>query len=652
MCGIVGWFNLNSNCQANTSDEEPLLRTMCGKIRHRGPDAEGIFIDYPVALGMRRLAVIDLHTGEQPVFNEDKSIAVILNGEIYNFRELRRELEERGHQFRGNSDTEVLPHLYEEYGEKFVGKLNGMFSFALWDARRKIFLAARDRFGVKPFYYGTFDGKLFFASELKALTTHPQIDTKLDIFALRQFLSFDYVPAPLSIYQNIFKLPAAHLLKIENGQVSINCYWDLNFQKQSDSPNIAEAAAELREILEDATKIRMVSDVPLGVFLSGGLDSSSIAALAQKCSGKPIKTFCISFTENSFDESKQARQVAEYLGTEHYEDRLSVERAVELLPEIAGWLDEPFADASILPTFLLARFARSQVTVALGGDGSDEMFGGYPWYFAHKIAEKYEKIPKFLRRHFFERILYRMPTTLGNMPFDFVAKNFLKAVENKDVVARHQSFLGSFTMAEQNDLLSKDIALQSNADIYGEARRLVKNWDSANIIDLNAPDSDNVVERMQFLDMKFYLGENILTKVDRASMAVSLEVRSPFIDTRIAEFAAGLPRNFKLKCDSVKFGFGNTGKYILKKAVAPLLPDAIINRRKQGFVIPVAAWLKGKLNPLLREMLAPERIIKQGIFNSTYIQKLLKAHETGKANHSKMLWTLLIFQLWLENFPS
>ncbi|MBA4123709.1 MAG: asparagine synthase (glutamine-hydrolyzing) [Acidobacteria bacterium] len=650
MCGIVGWANLNSNSSPNEADEM-LLRAMCAKIKHRGPDSEGVFLSESVALGMRRLSVIDLYTGAQPVFNEDRAISVVMNGEIYNFQELQKDLEQRGHKFFTHTDTEVLPHLYEEHGVLMVEKLNGMFAFALWDSRRKKLFMARDRFGEKPLYYGVFAGKLFFASELKALLAHADVETRINFQALRQYLAFDYVPAPLSIYQGIFKLPAAHSLTLENGEIRIERYWNLSFQKRQPTPSVEEAAEELRALLADATKMRFMSDVPLGVLLSGGVDSSSIAAFAQQFSSQPVKTFSIGFDEASFDESHFARQVATHLGTEHYEDILSVDKAADLLPEIATWLDEPLADASILPTFLLSRFARSEVTVALGGDGGDEIFAGYPWYYAHKMAERYEKIPRFLRQNFFESIVNNLPTGTKNMPFDFMAKRFIKALANQDLVARHHSFFGSFTISEQENLLTDAVKSQNGADIYGEARRWLKTWDSDNLIDSgNAIDSDNVIERMLFLDMKFYLAENILTKIDRASMAVSLEVRSPFLDPRIAEFSASLPRDYKLNCNSAKFAFGNTGKFILKKAVAPLLPDSVTKRRKKGFVIPVAAWLKGKLNPLACDLLAPERIKKQGLFNPTFVNKLLTEHETGKANHFKTLWTLLIFQLWSDNF--
>ncbi len=641
MCGIAGWVNLSLNSPPNNLADEILLRRMCDKIRHRGPDSEGILLDDSVAFGMRRLAIIDLEEGDQPVFNEDRKIAVIMNGEIYNYRELRRELEKNGHCFRGNSDTEVIPHLYEEYGEKFVEKLNGMFAVALWDERRQRLFLARDRFGVKPLYYGIFGGKLIFASELKALTQHPDVETRINFQAVRQFLAFEYIPAPLSIYQNIFKLPAAHSLSVIKGQIEIAPYWNLSFEKKILPPTVEEAAEELRRLLAEATEARLISDVPLGVLLSGGIDSASVAAFAQQFSAKPLKTFCIGFEETSFDESPFARQVAAHLGTEHHEEILSIERAAELLPEIAKWLDEPLADASILPTFLLSQFVSSEVTVALGGDGADEIFAGYPSYYAHKMAERYEKIPRFVRSNVIENIINRLPNGDKNMSFDFMAKRFVKSLESSDMIMRHHSFFGSFTLLEQVNLLTDEVRGAAAADIYSESRK----W-------LDICDADNIIERTQYLDIKSYLAEGILTKVDRASMAVSLEVRSPFLDLRIAEFAASLPRNYKLKCDSIKFGFGKTGKYVLKKAVAPLLPASIINRRKKGFVIPVAAWLKGSLNPLIREFLAVERLEKQGIFKPLFVQKLLSEHETGKANHSQKLWTLLIFQLWIENFNS
>ena len=628
MCGIAGWINLENNHSQNHS--EAVLHAMCERMKHRGPDSEGLWLDEQAALGMRRLSIIDLHTGEQPVYSEDRSIVVVMNGELYNFREVRSELEKRGHKFETNTDTEILPHLYEEYGEAMVEHLNGMFAFALWDKRRKKLLIARDRFGEKPLYYGVFEGSLFFASEPKVLLENPSVKTEINTDALRQFLSFDYVPAPASIYKNIYKLPAAHLLTVENGEINARRYWNLTFHKNGNTPSVEKAAEDLRELLSDAVRMRLLADVPLGILLSGGVDSSTVAAFAVKHSTEKVKTFSIGFEEDSFDESKFARQVAAHLGTEHYEDRLSVERAADLLSEIGTWLDEPMSDGSLIPTFLLSRFVRKYVTVALGGDGGDEIFAGYPMYFGHKMARIYDAIPRFLRSGLIEPIVNNLPVSTKNLSFDYKAKRFV-AASKYDAVTRHHSWFGSFSINEQRNLLSKDVLAAASSDIYKGAKDLLK-----------ITDAENEIEQMQFLDMNFYMAEDILTKVDRASMAVSLEVRAPFLDPRVAQFAAGLPLEYKLK--------GSKGKYILKKAVEPLLPRGILQRPKKGFGIPIAEWLKDRLNPLMRDLLAPDRLKNQGLFDEKFVQRLIKEHETGAASHHKQLWTLLVFQIWFDNF--
>lgn len=630
MCGIAGWINLENNSSQNHS--EAVLHSMCERMKHRGPDSEGLWLDEKVALGMRRLSIIDLATGEQPVYSEDKSIVVVMNGELYNFKEVRADLEKRGHKFETHTDTEILPHLYEEYGEAMLEHINGMFAFALWDKRTEKLLIARDKFGEKPLYYGVFAGKLIFASELKVLLENPAVETEINIDALRQYLSFDYVPAPHSIYKNIYKLPAAHFLTVEKGEVKTRRYWNLSWNKNGHTPSIEKAAEELRELLSDAVKMRLVADVPLGILLSGGVDSSTVAAFAaQHASGK-IKTFSIGFEEDSFDESKYARQVARHLDTEHYEDKLSVERAADLISEIGLWLDEPLSDGSLLPTFLLSRFVRKHVTVALGGDGGDEIFAGYPMYYAHKVAKFYNGIPSFFRNNLIEPVVNRLPVSSKNLSFDYKAKRFIRAAKY-DTVTRHHSWFGSFSTDEQQKLLSKDVLANTSGDIYADAKNL-----------LQITDATNDIERMQFLDLNFYMAEDILTKVDRASMAVSLEVRAPFLDPRVAEFAAQLPLEYRLK--------GSQGKYILKKAMENLLPKNILHRPKKGFGIPIAEWLKGRLNPLMREMLAPERLKNQGLFDEKFVQTLIKEHETGAASHHKQLWTLLVFQLWFDNFSS
>jgi asparagine synthase (glutamine-hydrolysing) len=629
MCGIAGWANLDSKETLQNTDEA-VLHSMCERMKHRGPDSEGLWTDEAVALGMRRLSIIDLHTGEQPVYSEDKSIVVVMNGELYNFKEVRSELERRGHKFETQTDTEILPHLYEEYGEAMLERINGMFAFALWDKRKQKLLLARDRFGEKPLYYGVFDGKLIFASEPKVLLENPHVKAEINTDALRQYLSFDYVPAPHSIYKGISKLPAAHLLILEKDEIRTRRYWNLSFHKNGNTPTVKEAAEHLKELLADSVRMRLAADVPLGILLSGGVDSSTIAAFATQFSTEKVKTFSIGFEEDSFDESKFARQVAAHLGTEHYEKKLSVEKAADLISEIGTWLDEPMSDGSLLPTFLLSRFVRKYVTVALGGDGGDEIFAGYPMYFGHKMARVYDSIPRILRSGLIEPFVNNLPVSNKNLSFDYKAKRFV-AASKYDTVTRHHSWFGSFSIDGQNDLLSRDILAETSGDIYKGAKDLLK-----------ITDAQDEIEQMQFLDMNFYMAEDILTKVDRASMAVSLEVRAPFLDPRIAEYAASLPLEYKLR--------GSKGKYILKKAVEDLLPKTILQRPKKGFGIPIAEWLKGRLNPLLHELLAPDRLNKQGLFNADFVQKLIKEHETNAASHHKQLWTLLVFQLWYDNF--
>ena len=603
---------------------------MCERMVHRGPDSEGLFVTTGAALGMRRLAIIDLVTGEQPAFNEDKSVAVILNGEIYNYRELRAELEKRGHAFRSASDTEVLPHLYEEYGDEMLGKLNGMFAFALWDLRRRRLLIGRDRFGEKPLYWGVFDNTLVFASEPKVLLAHPAVKPALNVQALRQYLSFDYVPAPLSIYDGISKLPAAHKLVLEDGLVEVERYWCLSYKTAKPIPSEEEAADHLRELMADAVRMRLVSDVPLGVLLSGGVDSSSVAAFAVRASTEPVKTFSISFAEASFDESAYARGVAKFLGTDHHEERLSANLAANLVGEIGAWMDEPFSDPSLVPTYLLSRFTRKHVTVALGGDGGDELFAGYPMYAGIRWAEFYNRLPSLLRQRIVEPIVNFLPVKTKNLSFDYKAQRFV-AGSKYDAVARHHVWFGSFTPEEQTNLLTPEALASSDGDIYAQARQFAGECDN-----------DDPVTRMQSVDTRLYLAEDILTKVDRASMAVSLEVRAPFLDPRVAEFAASLPGNYKLR--------GHKTKYILKKAVNELLPPFVTKRGKKGFGVPVAEWLKDKLRPLARDLLSPERVRRAGVFNPTYIARLQDEHERGIANHRKLLWTLLMFELWHESF--
>lgn len=641
MCGIAGWINLNQS--DSNQGTESVLHSMCETIVHRGPDSEGLWLDDTAALGMRRLSIIDLKTGDQPVFNEDKSVIVMMNGELYNYREVRADLEKRGHTFTTKSDTEILPHLYEEYGENLLEHVNGMYAFSLWDTRRKKLIIARDRFGEKPLYYGAFDGKLIWASELKAILAHPSVNAEIDLNALRHYVSFDYVPAPMSIFKGIHKLPAAHVLTVENDEIRTRRYWDISWSGEGWSANgyllherpmapdtLEVKAWELRELLSDAVRMRLVSDVPLGILLSGGIDSSTVAAFATHHATERVKTFSIGFEEDSFDESKYARQVARHLNTEHYEDKLSATTAGDLIGEIGKWLDEPMSDGSLIPTYLLARFVRKHVTVALGGDGGDELFAGYPMYYAHAVAAKYLSIPSLVRSGLIEPIINALPVSMKNLSFDYKAKRFVRASKYDDVT-RHHSWFGSFSIDQHSELFTNDVLAQSEADIYGGVRELV-----------GRSDAKNVIEQMQYADINYYLAEDILTKVDRAAMAVSLETRAPFLDPRVGQFAASIPVEYKLR--------GKSGKVILKEAMKDLLPHDILHRPKKGFGIPIAEWLKGRLNPLMNDMLSRDRLEKQGLFNIGYVQKLIAEHETGKASHHKELWTLLVFQLWCDNF--
>ena len=628
MCGIAGWINLDNN--ETNRDAEAVLHSMCDTIVHRGPDSEGLWVDETAALGMRRLSIIDLKTGDQPVFSEDRSVVVMMNGELYNYREVRADLEKRGHKFVSRTDTEILPHLYEEYSEGLLEHVNGMYAFSLWDSRKKKLILARDRFGEKPLYYGVFGGKLIWASELKSLAAHPDVNTELDLDALRHYVSFDYVPAPLSIFNGIRKLPAAHVLTVENGEVKTRRYWDIAFQKPDRKGGLEEAAHELHDLLSDAVRMRLVSDVPLGILLSGGIDSSTVAAFAVRHANETVKTFSIGFEEDSFDESRYARMVANHLGTDHHEEKLSATRTGDLIGDIGGWLDEPLSDGSLVPTFLLSQFVRKHVTVALGGDGGDELFAGYPMYYAHTVAGKYLAIPTLIRKRLIEPVVNALPVSTRNLSFDYKAKRFVRAA-NHDDVARHHSWFGSFSIDQHDSLFTDDVLDKTDVDIYRGVRDL-----------LGRSDAKTVIERMQFADVNFYLAEDILAKVDRAAMAVSLETRAPFLDPRVAQFAASIPVEYKLK--------GKSGKVILKEAMKDLLPHEILHRPKKGFGIPIAEWLKGRLNPMLHDLLAPDRLRGQGLFEPAYVERLIREHETGRASHHKELWTLLVFQLWCDNF--
>lgn len=626
MCGIVGYMNLNGQ---KLAPDENYLPAMCHSIHHRGPDDAGELVMGPVAMGMTRLSIIDLSTGHQPICNEDGSIWIVFNGEIYNYQDLRKHVIGKGHNLKTNTDTEVIVHLYEEYGVDCLQHLEGMFAFALWDSNQERLLIARDRMGEKPLHYGVFDGQLIFGSELKGILAHPRSRKELCTEALQKYLALEYVPAPLSIFDGIRKLLPAHYLLVQGGQLRSASYWTPRISKEKLSEQAA--AEKLIELLSTSTKLRLIADVPVGVFLSGGIDSSSIAALASKVSPGKLKTFSIGFGDASFDESTHAEAVAKHLGTEHNLAWFSPHVARATLEELWDYLDEPLADASIVPTFFLSKMTREQVKVALAGEGGDELFGGYPTYQAHKLAGVWRRVPKALRTNVLEPAIRSLPVSMNNLSFDYKAKKFIESA-NRSPVDRHLNWMGSLPLSEQVQLVKSNVlTLTREEDILPDALRLH-----------GGGSDDDVVSQIMKVDMITYLPDDLLVKSDRSSMAASLEVRLPFLAYPLVEFALSQPSSYKVH--------GMTTKYLLKKAVAPLLPDSILKRPKKGFGIPVAKWLRQEFKPLVDELLSESFVKRQGIFEWTYIARLLDEHENERFDRRKQLWTLFMFQWWWRKF--
>jgi asparagine synthase (glutamine-hydrolysing) len=644
MCGIVGYLNLNGTA---IDPSDSYLPAMCHSIFHRGPDEEGRKIIGPVAMGMRRLSIIDLATGQQPITNEDETIWIVFNGEIYNFHDLQKKVLRLGHKLKTKSDTEVIVHLYEEYGVDCLQHLEGMFSFALWDARKGQLLIARDRMGEKPLHWGIFEGQLVFGSELKALLTHPKTRKQLNLLALQKYLALEYVPAPDSIFEGIHKLMPGHFMLVRNGNVEIKNYWTPKVETLK-AISEEEAAAKLFELLDRSIQLRLISDVPLGVFLSGGVDSSSIAALAQARSSSAIKTFSVGFADPSFDESEYAQAVATHLGTDHEVIEFQPDMALETMQELWEILDEPIADASIVPTFFLSKMTRRKVTVALSGEGGDELFGGYPTYQAHRLAGVWNRVPSMLRKSVIEPTLRALPVNMNNLSFDYKVKRFIGSA-SESPVQRHLRWMGSISLNEQKKLIND--TTRGARDSASTARQLAEAaqreedfFDSTNsYFQLGTPKhSGDVVDRIMRLDLRTYLPDDLLVKSDRASMAASLEVRLPFLAFPLVEFALSLPSNLKVN--------GMTTKYLLKKAIAPYLPHRTIHRPKKGFGIPVAKWLNKDFRHLVDEMLGESFIQKQGLFEYEYINGLLSEHRQNQADRRKELWTLLMFQWWWRKY--
>lgn len=627
MCGICGFVN----CGGQSADRS-IVADMNATLRRRGPDDEGYFVAGPAALGMRRLSIIDVAAGHQPITNETETVWVVFNGEIYNFAELRTQLESRGHVFRTRSDTEVIVHLYEDLGDACVEQLNGMFALALWDAAAQRLLLARDRMGQKPLYWSRVAGGIVFGSEPKSLLAHPGVSHELDPKSLSRYLFYEYVPAPSSIFAGMHKLERAHLMTFERGEVRVRQYWDAYAENTGTVPSTLDAAAdELWLRLRESVRSQLVSDVPLGVFLSGGIDSAAlVAAMREWLPPDRIQTFTIGFEDPSYDEVPYARVVAEHFGSDHHEDTFSIDRMLKVLPDVSAYLDEPFGDASVLPSYLLSQFARSHVKVALGGDGGDELLAGYPTFLADRHAAVYRALPRFLQR-MGNWLARGLPVRHTNFSFDFKVRQFLRGAAAPPELA-HQLWIGSFHSAEQRDLLSPD--LRASVDGFSAE-------DEHTALCGTLPEADQL-NRLIALYSKTYLAEDILTKADRASMAASLEVRAPFLDPELVRYLARLPAEWKLR--------GRETKRVLRRGLRGRVPDVVLRRPKKGFGIPVAAWLCGPLRSLLADLLSSDRLRRQGLFNAPVVERLLHDHWAGRRNHRKGLWTLLMFQLWHDRY--
>lgn len=625
MCGICGIFDAAGGGESQL----PLVRRMSDTLSHRGPDNDGFYSDSFCVLGHRRLKIIDLSPlGRQPMTNEDESIWISFNGEIYNYLELRPSLLQSGHKFRSQSDTEVMLHLYEEEGEEFLKKLNGMFALALWDKKQKRLLLARDRFGKKPIYYWSDGRRLLFGSELKALLSDPAVPREINHEAISLYLSFGYIPCPFTIFKNVYKLPPASYLAAEPGgnqNVRLSGptpYWKLQYKP---NPRLTEedCTAQILDLIRDAVRVRMYSDVPLGAFLSGGLDSSTVVGAMAQASERPVETFSIGFDEESFDEAPYAEIVAKRFATNHHTFRCRPD-ALEVLPVLAHHFDEPFADSSMIPTYYVSKIAREHVTVALSGDGGDEIFAGYTRY------------DNAMRR---ERWTRALPDTLLRSAFRTAAWIYPRRMRGWGILSRNsqnpfESFVtevSTFHPREQQAMLAPAYRGAANGDALHRSREIAAQ-----------AGADDLLSRIQYVDQMLYLPDDILVKVDRASMAVSLETRAPLLDYRLAEFLATVPARLRYK-DGVK-------KYLLKKSVQGLLPDSIIHRSKMGFGVPLKHWFRKEAADFARETLLSQKARERGFFSVPEIEWALKNHATSGRDFSSRLWALLFFEAWCQKW--
>jgi asparagine synthase (glutamine-hydrolysing) len=616
MCGIAGILSLTGR---PVQPEELALLT--DAIEHRGPDDEGFYCDGTAGLGMRRLSIIDLHSGRQPIANEDRSVWVVFNGEIYNFRELRREMQGRGHTFRTATDTETIVHLYEEYGERCVERLRGMFAFAVWDARRRTLLLARDRVGIKPLYYAAVGGRLIFASELKSILRLPEVATRLDWPAVAHLFAFLSTPADQSIVADVRKLEPARTLTVSADRgLRMRRYWDVAFEPRHGRGE-AEIVEELREALDESVRLHLVSDVPLGAFLSGGIDSSAVVASMAKSVAAPVKTFSIGFKEDEWSELPHARRVAKSLGTDHYEQVLDPD-VVEILDDIVFHLDEPFGDSSAIPTYMVSGLAARHVKVVLSGDGGDELFGGYDKYRVEARERRYDRLPGLARK--------AAGAAARFMPEGVRGRNFLRHFS----LAGEERYVDACTLFRSHELAKLfrpgPRALLQDSDPWRDLARTLARGNGGDWL-----------STLQQFDLNHYLPLDILTKVDRMSMAHSIEARVPLLDHKLIELAATIPAELKLR--------GSTTKYILKRAMKGILPDEILERPKRGFAIPLGHWFRGSLLGFVRELLLSDTTRRRGYFDTGYIESLLGRSRQPEGLNLR-IWTLISFELWCRRF--
>ena len=622
MCGIAGFAEKAPNALSRREADFGLVHRMCEVIRHRGPDDEGIHVEAGVGLGMRRLSIIDLSTGHQPIHNEDESVWIVFNGEIYNYRELRKELEASGHRFYTSSDTETIVHAYDQWGEDCFARLRGMFGVALWDRRRQTLVLARDRAGIKPLHYAEHGGRLYFGSELKSLLAAGAVEGTLDVEALDHYLSFLYTPRDRSIFKGVHKLPPGHLLRWKDGQVDVRCYWQIAARESFDGTT-EEAAAALREILGDAVRSHMVSDVPLGAFLSGGVDSSAVVGLMAEASDRPVKTFSIGFEDAEFNELEHARVAAEHFGTDHHEFIVRPD-GLGILDQLIDHFDEPFADSSAIPTWYVSEIARRHVTVVLSGDGGDELFGGYDRYLPHPRVAQFDRLPVPGRRAIAAKVWPLLPDGMQG-------KNFLRHV-SRDDDGRFLDSVAYFQDDEKDGLYTPEF----RASLGGSSAQTTLGKHFSRFKALPAR------SRMMRFDFETYLPEDVLTKVDRMSMAHSIESRVPLLDNRVIDFAATLPAHLKIH--------NGRRKHVLKEALKGLVPASLLDRRKQGFGIPLGAWFRGGLTGIFADVLGSSRTRQRGYFNPSFIDRLVREHLSGRRDHTLRLWQLLVFELWHRHY--